>query len=229
MEVPWHSRLEDCPAPSHRWLVLNSNLVCTGEVFATCASSYQCFYIFFLAFYVSILCVQSFLIGGGGTWRGEGREMAGISVQTLLYLVCYVEGNSLKANRMRPVRVHGRYGDICMCVFCVHRRSEGVGRSTPGAPFSQSRLVNEAFFLSRCLGCLPRGWQRCPIPSSDTHCSHPQSWHTAKQYVWQWLSHEHKPSNQLRINIFFHYIPCNPEGKKGIETNFPLCLVLYSA
>lgn len=25
---------------------------------------------------------------------------------------------------MRPVREHGHYGDICMCVFCVHRRSE---------------------------------------------------------------------------------------------------------
>lgn len=66
-------------------------------------------------------------------------------------------------------------------------------------------------------------------PTAPSLSSHPQSWHTAKQYVWQWLSHEHKPSNQLRINIFFHYIPCNPEGKKGIETNFPLCLVLYSA
>lgn len=59
---------------------------------------------------------------------------------------------------------------VCVCLCPSQKR--GGGRSTPRAPFSQSWLVNEAF-LSRCLGYLPRGWQCCPIPSSDTHCSQP--------------------------------------------------------
>lgn len=93
---------------------------------------------------------------------GIGREAAGISVQILWCIWCVMCGSSLRLNRMRSVRAL-----LWHLYVCVYVSTAG----TRGFSILQSWLVNEAFFLSCCLGYLPREWQPCPIFSLDTHCS----------------------------------------------------------
>lgn len=76
------------------------------------------------------------------------------------------------------MRVHGHYGDICMCVFCVHRRSkarEGAHHVllSPRAGWLMKHSYHAASVIYQEDGKTAPSLARTPTAPSPS--SHPQS------------------------------------------------------